>query len=120
MIRRTFLALMLALVGCYVEPAYPATANLAYVGPGVEVVADLDYPVFFVDGFYWRWYSGAWWRSAYWDRGWVYAPRVPIGVHGIARPWGYSHYHPGPGHAVRPAPRPAGGGYHARHVDGHR
>ncbi len=106
MIRQTVLAVMLAVAGCYVEPAYPVAANLAYVGPGVEVVADLDYPVFFADGFYWRWHGGYWWRSAYWDRGWVYATTVPVGVRGIVRPWGYAHFHPRPGYAVRLAPRP--------------
>ncbi|HUJ61409.1 MAG TPA: hypothetical protein VLX92_23050 [Kofleriaceae bacterium] len=110
MLRNLLLAVVIASSACYgeTEVAYPGV-NLAYVGPGVEVVTDYDYPIFFVDGFYWRWYGGYWYRSPYWDRGWLYAPVVPGGIHGIAHPWTYSHYRPGPGFAMRPAPRPAGG-----------
>lgn len=85
--------------GCYSEEAavaYPAPGpDLAYVGPGVSVVADYDYPVFFADGFYWRWNAGYWYRSPYWDRGWAINYNVPVGIRGIHRPWAYSHYRGG-------------------------
>ena len=38
--------------------------DLVYVSPGVQVVADYDYPVFYADNFYWRFDSGRWYRSA--------------------------------------------------------
>ncbi len=109
MLKHLLLASALAAGGCYVEePEYPIDtgASLAYVSPGVEVVTGFDYPVFFVNGLYWRWYGGYWYSSSYWDRGWVYAPSVPYTVRGIHRPWNYSHYRPGRGVYARPAPRP--------------
>ena len=88
--------------GCYAEDGVGytydygyASPSLVYAAPGVEVVADYDYPVFFADGLYWRWYGGGWYSSHYWDRGWGYARNVPYGVRGISRPWAYAHYHPG-------------------------
>jgi hypothetical protein len=83
--------------GCYGEAAvaYPADPTMAYVSPGVSVVYDYDYPVFFADGFYWRWYGGSWYRSPYHNRGWAVAYNVPVGVRGIQRPWTYSHYRGG-------------------------
>jgi len=107
------LALSLGLAGaaCYTEEeyAYPS-ANLAYVSPGVEVVAGYDYPVFYSDGYYWRWSNNGWYRSARWDRGWAYSAHVPEHVRGVAHPWTYSHYHPAPGVAMRPAH--VSGGHH--------
>ncbi len=109
---RTYCILAFAiLAGCYTEADvgttsgyYAAGPSVAYVGPGVEVVTDYEYPVFYSDGFYWRWYGSGWYRSPYYDRGWVVAANVPVGVRGIARPWGYAHYHAAPGYRVRGAP----------------
>ncbi len=28
--------------------------SMEYVSPGVQVIADYDYPVFYSDGYYWR------------------------------------------------------------------
>ena len=100
-------ALMLALAsGCYTEeggygyaqPAYvePAPAAVGYVGvaPGVEVVADYDYPVFFVGGVYWRSFGGVWYSSRVYNGGWAINYNVPMGIRGIGRPEMYAHYHP--------------------------
>ncbi len=97
MLRALLLAAALA-GGCYGEAAvtYPAAGpTMAYVSPGVSVVYDYDYPVFFADGFYWRWYGGYWYRSPYYNRGWAVSYNVPIGVRGIHQPWTYSHYRGG-------------------------
>ncbi len=100
LLRVTLLA-ALAAGGCYSDTgvgysaAYSTGPTLAYVAPGVQVVADYDYPVFFSDGFYWQYYGGYWYRSPYWDRGWVATYNVPYSVRGIQRPWAYAHYHPG-------------------------
>jgi hypothetical protein len=72
-----------------------AAPQMEYVGPGVQVISDYDYPVFYSDGFYWRWDGGLWYRSGFYNRGWGVAYNVPIGVRGIARPEAYVHYHGG-------------------------
>jgi len=72
-----------------------AAPSMEYIGPGVQVIADYDYPVFYSDGFYWRNDGGVWYRSGYYDRGWGVNYNVPIGVRGIARPEGYAHYRGG-------------------------
>ena len=95
--------------GCYTEAdvgygyAGPAPAMVA-VGPGVQVIADYDYPVFYSDGFYWRYDGGVWYRSGYYSGGWAVAYDVPVGVRRIDRPWGYAHYRAG-------GPVYANGGY---------
>jgi hypothetical protein len=89
--------------GCYSEEpgvAYSASygyagPDMAYVGPGVQVIADYDYPVFFSDGFYWRNDGGYWYRSPYYDRGWIGVSTVPYGVRSVRDPWRYSHYRAG-------------------------
>ncbi len=88
-----------AMGGCYgdADVGYTATYStptLAYVQPGVQVVADYDYPVFFADGAYWRYDSGYWARSPYWNRGWRRTYNVPYAVRGIRNPLAYRHYHP--------------------------
>ncbi|HEX8114531.1 MAG TPA: hypothetical protein VF516_42670, partial [Kofleriaceae bacterium] len=98
-----------ALTGCYVQdtagPSYSATAtvssdgyaatpDLVTVQPGVQVVADYDEPVFFVDGFYWRFYDGYWYRSNSYYAGWYFYERPPVAVLRIDRPYAYAHYRP--------------------------
>ena len=71
----------------YVRP------ELVTVAPGVQVVPDIDVPVFYASNYYWRFYGNHWWRSPYYDRGWVYgAP--PRAVIGIGRPERFAHYRP--------------------------
>ena len=74
--------------------AYYNGPDLAYVSPGVSVVADYDYPVFYADNFYWRYTDGAWYRSPVWYGGWYSVSTVPWAVARIDRPWAYSHYRP--------------------------
>ena len=67
--------------------------GLVTIGPGVQVLPDTDIPVFYSNNYYWRFYRNHWWRSPYYDRGWVYgAP--PRAVLGIGRPDRYAHYRP--------------------------
>lgn len=105
--KRLLLLAILVVVGggCYSEePAVGvsygygygyAAPQMEYVGPGVQVISDYDYPVFYSDGFYWRWDGGIWYRSGFYNRGWGVAYNVPIGIRGIARPEAYVHYHGG-------------------------
>lgn len=102
-----------ALTGCYVADGtgpnysggayatatvsgegYAATPDLVTVQPGVQVVADYDEPVFFVDGFYWRFYDGYWYRSNNYYAGWYFYERPPVAVLRIDRPHAYAHYRP--------------------------
>lgn len=93
----------LAASGCYSEEPGVAYAgsygyagpSMAYVGPGVQVIADYDDPIFYSDGFYWRWDSGYWYRSPYYTGGWVTVRDVPYGIRQVRDPWRYSHYRSG-------------------------
>jgi hypothetical protein len=92
----------------YVQP------DLVEVSPGVEVVYNYDYPVFFVNGFYWHQEGGVWYSSHYHTGGWARAGAPPREVVSIRNPGGYSHYHPAgftPHRAPEPVRvRPGGGG----------
>jgi hypothetical protein len=68
--------------------------DLVTVSPGVQVVADYDEPVFYTDGFYWRFYNGGWYRSNDYASGWYFAPAPPIVIARIDRPYAYVHYRP--------------------------
>ena len=76
----------------YAQPGGPGYADGApavgyvSVAPGVEVVSDYDYPVFFTGGLYWRSFGGVWYSSGMYNGGWAINYNVPIGVRGIARP----------------------------------
>jgi len=72
-----------------------AAPQMEYVGPGVQVITDYDYPVFYSDGYYWRYDGGLWYRSGFYNRGWGVSYNVPMGVRGISRPEGYVHYRGG-------------------------
>src|SRR3954463_7189061 len=114
--RRTILLVLAAgalATGCYAHgdvgysgTAYATTSSpdLAYVAPGVQVIADYDEPIFYSDGYYWRLSGNAWYRSPYYTGGWVYAS-PPSAILRIERPYAYVHYRPSGwrGHAVSPA-----------------
>jgi len=89
--------LSLALSGCVVRArggvyASAPQPELVYVSPGVYVIADYDEPVFYSDGYYWRYYGGVWYRSGVYTGGWVRWHSVPRHIHGIQRPHTYVHY----------------------------
>ena len=95
--------------GTYVSGgAYATTPDLVTVQPGVQVIADYDEPVFYTDGFYWRFYDGYWYRSGNYASGWVYYGGAPVRLRGIDRPYAYAHYRPNGWVARNRAPyRPA-------------
>ena len=70
-----------------------ATPDLVEVGPDVQVVADYDVPIFYSDGYYWRYDNGDWYRSNDYAGGFVYAAPPPA-VRGIHEPERYVHYRP--------------------------
>ena len=86
------IAMTIALMasGCAVgyTDTYPDNGygpDLVYAAPGVQVIADYDEPIFFSDGLYWRYSGGYWYRSPYYNRGWVTA-RPPAAVMSINHP----------------------------------
>jgi len=83
---------------------YATTPDLVTVSPGVQVVADYDEPVFYTDGFYWRFDNGLWYRSNNYATGWYYWDRPPVTVLRIDRPYAYRHYRP-TGYVARNRPR---------------
>ena len=101
------LAAMLTVGGCAAGVAYeppPASPELVYVSPGVQVIADYNEPIFYSDNFYWRNDGGVWYRSRYHTGGWAVATPPPA-VSRIDRPRGYVHYRPAGWVAHRPPPR---------------
>ena len=122
---RTLLLCSALLAGCYSEEpdvaygggvAVDGAPGLVEVSPGVDVIADYDYPVFYSDGAYWRYDGGIWYQSTYWGGGWGVAYNVPYGVRGIRNPAGYAHW----GGGVRDHRGYAGGGYRGGAVYDHR
>jgi len=92
---------LFAVPACYSEEPdaqYPGepddgSADLVEISPGVEVIADYDEPIFFVDDFYWVFRGGFWYRSGWYGGGWARA-EPPDRVRGIANPGSYAHYRP--------------------------
>ena len=67
------------------------TPDLVTVSPGVSVIAGYNEPVFYSNNYYWRYANNGWYRSPYYNRGWVYAT-PPYAVSRIDRPWTYRNY----------------------------
>jgi hypothetical protein len=97
--------------GCAATVAADAYGpDLVTVSPGVQVIADYNEPIFYSDGFYWRYYGNTWYRSTYYTGGWVYA-QPPVAVMRIDRPYAYRYYRPQGwvGHSHYNQPRTYGG-----------
>ena len=95
---------------------------MVYVGDGVQVIADYDYPVFYSDNYYWRYDNGLWYQSSGYNGGWVVTYDVPVRVRSIDRPYSYVHYR-GEGNANWNGGaynRGYNGGYNAPVVRDHR
>jgi hypothetical protein len=84
----------------YAVSASYTQPELAYVRPGVYVVADYNEPVFYTNNLYWRYDNGRWYSSNYYNGGWRYstAPRV---LYTIDRPYAYVRYRPQTRYVVR-------------------
>jgi hypothetical protein len=92
---RSFVLFAGVAAGCYApEPEYPygSGPDLAYVEPGVEVVAGSDDPVFFVDGMYWLWWGDGWYSSPYSNHGWRRDDREPDRLRHLDHPERYAHF----------------------------
>ena len=101
----TLVAAALLGAGCYATVSGEAYGpDLVTVSPGVQVIADYDEPIFYTDGFYWRFYDGLWYRSSNYATGWYYWSSPPVTVLRIDRPYAYRHYRP-TGYVARSRPR---------------
>jgi hypothetical protein len=109
--RKIIFALLIAGCAGSGTVGYQATASyetapmpdMAYVSPGVQVIADYDEPVFYTDGYYWRYdTNGTWYRSNTWTGGWVYAS-APRPLLSIQQPRTYIRYRPSGYVSHRPA-----------------
>lgn len=85
MLRNLCFALVLgtAAAGSSCAPAHVQVAaevsgpRLALVSPGVWLVEDHAYAVYYADGVYWRYIDGIWYQSSFYDGGFV---RVNVGI----------------------------------------
>ncbi len=57
-------------------------------GTSMYVAPDIDADIVFLDGYWWRLNEGRWYRSPYYDRGWVYMDRGRV-------PRAFYGFHPG-------------------------
>lgn len=116
MLRNTVFALVLAAATACGPAQVQVSAvgpRLVWVTPGIWVVEDAPYAVYYADGFYWRYADGYWFRSPYYNDGFLrvrvdLVPRVVIGsyhprhvryhapVHATARPIVRDHRAPRP------------------------
>jgi len=85
--------------GYSVSASY-STPDLAYVSPGVYVVADYNEPVFYTDNTYWRYDNGTWLSSNRYNGGWRYST-APRALLTIERPYAYVRYRPSTRYHVR-------------------
>jgi hypothetical protein len=67
--------------------------ELVAVSPNVQVIANLDEPIFYSGNFYWRNQGGRWYRSAYHTHGWARVQVAPVEIRAITRPATYIRYH---------------------------
>jgi hypothetical protein len=50
-------------------------------------VPDYDVDLYYADGYYWRPWQGRWYRSTYYDRGWVSYSGIPFFYSSVPRGW---------------------------------
>jgi hypothetical protein len=89
------LALGLGGFGCHASVrgnATVTTPELVLVEGDVWVVEGYPEPVFYTEGYYWRWYGGVWYRSTTHTTGWVQVGTVPPTVQRIPKPEIYANY----------------------------
>jgi hypothetical protein len=101
------LLLAASLAACHVQGPVAVThhPDLVYAGPGVQVIADYDEPIFYADGYYWWFVDGYWYRSMFYTGGWTFVPSPPLVVVRIDNPIRYRHYRPA-GYIVHHRPVP--------------
>jgi hypothetical protein len=79
----------------YPQPVltYAAEPVMVEIAPGVSVIEDSDYEIFYSGGYYWYRNGGHWWRTPDLHRRWVVAAEQVVPQRIRAYPVGqYSHY----------------------------
>jgi hypothetical protein len=68
--------------------------SVVYVAPGVWVVENHNAAVFYSDGYYWQRNGSVWYRSSYYDDGFIQvnARIVPRGIYGVRNHRSYVRY----------------------------
>ncbi len=67
---------------------FPAPPEVIVIpGTYVYAIPDIDDEIFFWDGWWWRLWEGRWYRSRYYDRGWVYYRYIPYFYYDIDFAW---------------------------------
>ena len=74
--------------------AEATTPELVYIDPEVQVIADYDEPIFYVDNYYWRYDRGRWLRSHRHNAGWTVYSSPPRALYTIREPNRYVRYRP--------------------------
>ena len=68
----------------------------------VYVDPDIDLDLFFWNGWWWRLWEGRWYRSQYYNQGWVYYDNVPSFYFDVDPDWrGYYRNHDWHGHPLK-------------------
>lgn len=91
-----------------VQVAFVDAPELVFVEPGVYVVRDYDYAVYYIDGYYYSYRGGVWYGAAHYNDPWVHVHvgRVPsLIVHRDHTRYARYHGHRG-AHVYREASRP--------------
>lgn len=81
--------------GCYGSAQVTATApapRLVWVSDGIWVVENWPHAVYYYDGFYWRIVDGVWYRSTWYDGGFVRVSIWPRAIVRVHRPGRYVRY----------------------------
>src|ERR1044071_2892142 len=78
--------------GQFTYAAEATAPELVVISPGVQVIADLDEPIFYSGNYYWRNQGGFCDRSAYHTRGWARVQVAPVEIQRIEHPAMYVHY----------------------------
>jgi len=100
LVATSLVALAVAASGCVAHAHAGATVTaspqLVEIQPGVYVVEDYGTAVFYSDGAYWRHTGGVWYRSSYYDGGFMRVSYygVPVRIRSIRRPSVYVRYRP--------------------------
>jgi hypothetical protein len=87
-----FVALVGGCAGGFTYASDVTVPELIAIRPGVQVIANLDEPIFYTGNYYWRNQGGTWYRSTSHRRGWARIEVVPVEIRSIERPAAYIHY----------------------------
>lgn len=130
LVRKTVYALLLGVLVGACHGAAGAVVitqppSMVWVAPGIWVVEDYPYTVYYTDGFYWYLRGGIWYRSPRWDYSFarVAPSRLPPRLRGLPHERYHRYhaspqarrFHPGRGDRPPSHPPPSRRGGHREH-----